>query len=102
MENKGKRLDIAIGAIIILIFIGFSLADVAFIGKIDRYVYDKEMSISHKGDQSLDNIVLIDIDKKSLSKLGQWPLPRLFFADIINILNHHIKLILIYLKKTSY
>ena len=41
-----------------------------------------------KESQLVDNIVLVDIDEKSLDKYGQYPWPRNIYADIM-LDNHH-------------
>ena len=41
-----------------------------------------------KESQHIDNIVLVDIDEKSLDKYGQYPWPRNIYSDIM-LENHH-------------
>ncbi len=55
---------------------------------IDYKIYDIfsfyfEKNFSNKK----SNVVLIDIDEKSIKKLGQWPWPRVVMADLINRLS---------------
>ena len=46
-----------------------------------------------KESQLIDNIVLVDIDEKSLDKYGQYPWPRNIYSDIM-LENHHTNTLL--------
>lgn len=47
-------------------------------------------SITHEElNSSSSNVIIVDIDEKSLSMLGQWPWPRIVLAELINAINLH-------------
>ncbi|MFC1819632.1 CHASE2 domain-containing serine/threonine-protein kinase [Thermodesulfobacteriota bacterium] len=87
MADKNIKLDMIIGAFIVLIFVVFSLTELPFFEKIERRVYDMGIRFAQADDQSFDKIVLIDIDDKSFNTLGQWPWPRSLIAEMIDTLN---------------
>ena len=49
-----------------------------------------------KESQLIEDIVLVDIDEKSLDKYGQYPWPRNIYSDIM-LENHHTNLSLIHI-----
>ncbi|WFE87860.1 EAL domain-containing protein [Roseibium porphyridii] len=51
-----------------------------FSGSIDRFLW--EAKFSHDKRPVTGQIVLIDIDAKSLNELGVWPLPRRLYAEL--------------------
>ena len=44
--------------------------------------FDTFQIISPRQSQTKDNILILDIDEKSLSEIGQWPWPRTVLADL--------------------
>ena len=86
MARKNLNLDIILGAVIVLVFIGFSYVGVSLLEEIERYIYGLEMKLSQTERQGQAKIVLVNIDDKSLARLGQWPWSRNLIADMINIL----------------
>jgi len=86
MQNKSIKLDTVIGIIIILLFIGLSYTGLSPFETMERCIYDMEMNLSPTENQGAGNIVLIDIDDKSLASLGPWPWPRSLIAEMIDLL----------------
>lgn len=84
MARRILNLDLVLGAVIVLIFVGLSYKKLPIFEAMERYVYDSEMEISQAEQEGASKIVLIDIDDKSLSKLGAWPWPRDVLAEMIN------------------
>lgn len=71
---------VAIGISLLSIFISiyhYSLID-TFDKKIQDYMFNFRGAIKQN-----DNVVIVDIDEKSLEELGQWPWPRDKFAKIL-------------------
>ena len=46
--------------------------------------FDLFQNISPRESISSDAVIVLDIDEKSLSELGQWPWPRSILADLVN------------------
>ncbi|MBW2609762.1 MAG: CHASE2 domain-containing protein [Deltaproteobacteria bacterium] len=89
MAGKSTKLHMAIGAIIILIFIGFSYNGLSFVDSMERQIYDLGMRFTPAQDQGTGRIVLIDIDDTSIARLGEWPWPRHLIAEMIDILQRN-------------
>ncbi len=61
-----------------------------FIKYIDYKFYDSASFFFKKdGKEGGSNCVIVDIDEKSLSVLGQWPWPRIVMADLIDKINSY-------------
>ena len=86
MIKRTLNVDLLLGAIIILIFIGFSYIKPFFFEDIENYVYDSALGFAPAEKQGLPPVVLINIDDKSLTRLGSWPWPRYLIAEMIDIL----------------
>jgi serine/threonine-protein kinase len=84
MAKRIVNLDLALGALIILVFIGLSHIRFSILEHLERYVYDAEMRYAPSERRRASEIVLIHIDDKTLSKLGPWPWPRLLIAEMID------------------
>jgi len=55
-----------------------------------KYINDKLLNVFFKNRDSIhidDNVVIIDIDDKSINEIGQWPWSRNTMADLIKRLN---------------
>ncbi|UCF56798.1 MAG: CHASE2 domain-containing protein [Deltaproteobacteria bacterium] len=87
MAKKTLNLDLLLGAIIVLVFIGFSYTRLSLFEAVERHIYDAEMRFAPGEKRELRKVVLIDIDDKSLTSLGSWPWPRYLIAQMIDILN---------------
>jgi serine/threonine-protein kinase len=86
MAKRTLNVDLLLGAIIVLIFIGFSIIRPSFFETIERYVYDSASQFAPVEKQGVSQVVLINIDDKSLAHLGSWPWPRHLIAEMIDIL----------------
>ena len=86
MPKRTLNLDLLLGAIIVLIFIGFSHIGPSLFERIERHVYDTELRLAPGEKQGVSKVVLINIDDKSLTRLGSWPWPRHLIAEMIDIL----------------
>ena len=65
--------------------LGLRIADPTFIESVRLRYFDT--LITAKG-PTFNNIVTVNIDEASLDKYGQWPLPRVNYAEIIEDLYH--------------
>lgn len=94
MAKRTLNVDLLLGAIIVLIFIGFSIIRPSFFEGIERYVYDSALKFAPEEKRGVFPVVLINIDDKSLTHLGSWPWPRHLIAEMIDILKENgVKLI---------
>lgn len=98
MAKKNLNIDMTLGIIIVLIFVGFSYTGLSIFEVMERTVYDAEMRFIHAEKRADNKIALIEIDDKSLTMLGPWPWPRNYIAEMIDILKGDgVKLICPYL-----
>ena len=94
MKEKPEKLNLIIGLLIILIFIAFSFLKFPIFEFIERNVYDIETVLCRPSTDKPPQIALIEIDDKSINQLGKWPWPRLFLAQMIDLLDKNgVKLI---------
>ena len=63
----------------------------SIVQNLDYKIYDfsKEILSSMKDENSSSNVVIVDIDEKSLAGLGQWPWSRLILAKLISEINSY-------------
>jgi len=79
----------SIGVIGLLFLVHLYFYQSKHIEKIDYKFFDFTMiveNIIHKQDKSFYTVI-VDIDEKSLHKLGQWPWARVIDAQLINLIN---------------
>ena len=81
---KQHLVRIVIGLVITLFFIGHAARyyHVPFIGQLDNIIYDARLQLTMP--RGIDeNIVILDIDEKSLQEVARWPWPRDVMAGLI-------------------
>ena len=83
MVKKGILSALILGAVISLLFIGFSFTGLFFFESIDRSIYDFLIRLSLGEDKGLSKVALIEIDDRSIEKLGAWPWPRHVISDMM-------------------
>lgn len=92
MNNKFniiKALKYSSTAFLLFIFISsFYVFFPTLPNSIDNRLRDYFFTIRGEVKPKTDNIVIIDIDEKSIKKLGQWPWPRDVLSKILNNLNN--------------
>jgi CHASE2 domain-containing sensor protein/tRNA A-37 threonylcarbamoyl transferase component Bud32 len=94
MKIGNKKTDIYIGALIASIFLYFSFFPLSFIESLEKVIYEIEMRLDTPRNPGESRVSIVNIDDKSISKLGQWPWPRSVIAEMIMILkNNGAKLI---------
>jgi len=87
MTCKNTNINVIIGTILSLIFVLFSFAGSSFFEKPESRFYDIGSAFVGDENHNSDKIALIEIDDRSLDKLGSWPWPRRIIADMIDTLN---------------
>ena len=65
--------------------VGIRIADPTFIESVRLRYFD---TLIVNKEPTFNNIVTVNIDESSLDKYGQWPLPRVNYAEIIEDLYH--------------
>ena len=86
MAKRTLNVDLLLGAIIVFIFIGLSHIRPFFVEGLEEYVNDSALRFASGEKQGTSQVVLINIDDKSLTRLGAWPWPRHLIAEMIDIL----------------
>jgi adenylate cyclase len=81
---KQHIVRIVIGLVITLFFIGHAARyyNVPFIAQLDNIIYDARLQLTMP--RGIDeNIIILDIDEKSLQEVARWPWPRDVMAGLI-------------------
>jgi adenylate cyclase len=82
---KQHIVRIGLGLAVLLVFLAHSaeLFNIRFITQLDAIIYDARLRLTMP--KKLDErIVILDIDEKSLGKLGRWPWNRDKMAKLMN------------------
>jgi CHASE2 domain-containing sensor protein len=86
MKILSKIPAYCLGLLIMLLCMGGSITHFQPLEVIERRFMDMSASLPLKQKRRFQPTVIISIDEDSISKLGPWPWPRSYFADIIDIL----------------
>lgn len=86
MAKHRFTLSWVLGIGIVLLFLVFSFFRIPFFETLETLVYDAEMRFTQTGEWGEGQVVLVEIDRKSLEKLGAWPWPRHVIAEMISLL----------------
>ncbi len=78
--------DLAPGIIIAVIFIFLSFISFRAFESLERILYGIEMRLAISPSMGASKIAIVNIDEKSIDKLGSWPWPRSLIAEMITIL----------------
>lgn len=86
--NQGKRLPIYLGALMTLLVIWMQLAPpralATLIERLEYLVYDQRLAIMPKPERNPDlNIVVVDLDERSLQAEGQFPWNRIKVGRLV-------------------
>lgn len=80
--EKGRTWILGVGLVLSLVFSVLSLNPPYFLRSIDQKLYDGHLrSLPRENPSNLS--VIVDIDEKSLSQVGQWPWPRYRIALLL-------------------
>jgi len=85
-DTTNHRLILLCGLIPVLIAAGLALWRPATVASLDDAVYDSLVRFAHTKPPG-DNVVIVDVDERSLSTIGQWPWRR----DLIGQLIRHLR-----------
>lgn len=80
MDLSTKNRAVLVGLCTIVFFLGLAFLRVGFIDSLDLGLYDLTAGFRRQA-QDNDPVVLVEIDDKSISRLGGWPWPRSVLAE---------------------
>ena len=91
---QGQRLPVFIGVVVTLTLTWFSLAPTngfdSLISRLDNLVYDQRYNMMPMPTRNLDyNIVVVDIDERSVQAEGRWPWDRFKVGQLIEALDEY-------------
>ncbi|HUU40802.1 MAG TPA: serine/threonine-protein kinase [Desulfatiglandales bacterium] len=86
MTDRKDKTNILISAIVIVAFIYLSFMSFSFFESLEKIIYEMEMRLDAPRNPAESRVALVNIDDKSISKLGKWPWPRHIIAEMIKIL----------------
>ncbi len=95
MRESDKQINfVYIGTLVAAAFIYLSFMNFPFFESLEKVVYEIQMRLDTPRNPGESKVAIVNIDDKSISKLGQWPWPRHIIAEMITILkNNGAKLI---------
>jgi CHASE2 domain-containing sensor protein/tRNA A-37 threonylcarbamoyl transferase component Bud32 len=86
MAKKRLTLNSLASFFLTLVLAGSSFYSLSWIEGLERVTYEEASRLAASERQADPRIVLVDIDEKSIEKLGSWPWPRSRVAEMIDIL----------------
>jgi len=95
MRESDKQINfVYIGTLVAAAFIYLSFMNFPFFESLEKVIYEIQMRLDTPRNPGESKVAIVNIDDKSISKLGQWPWPRHIIAEMIRILkNNGAKLI---------
>lgn len=94
MADKNININLIIGVILSLLFVLFSFSGLSFLEKFELGIYDLASGLTHDNNLDPDKVVIVEIDDKSLDKIGSWPWPRHVIAEMIDALKENGALVI--------
>ena len=86
MNKNDSRTNLFIGSFVIAICMYLSFMTFPAFETLEKRIYEIEMRLDTPRNPSESKVAIVNIDDKSIRKLGQWPWPRHIIADMIKIL----------------
>jgi len=83
MPKRSLSLNALLAGLIALAFVGFATYSPLFLEQVERASYDAVTRLALPETPIDQRILLIEIDQKSLDKLGSWPWPRDWIARMV-------------------
>ena len=82
---KQHIVRIVLGLVIVVVFVGHAARfyNIGLITQLDNIIYDTRLRLTMPGTVD-ERVVILDIDEKSLGKLGRWPWSRDKLAGLID------------------
>ncbi len=89
MKESDRKTNLIIGAFVVVAFIYLSFVHFTFIESLEKVVYEIEMRLDTPRNPGESKVAIVNIDDKSIDKLGKWPWPRHIIAEMITILKNN-------------
>jgi CHASE2 domain-containing sensor protein/tRNA A-37 threonylcarbamoyl transferase component Bud32 len=86
MAKKSLTLNTLAGFLVTLSFAGLSLYSISWMERLESALYGGLITRTATERQADQRLVLIEIDEKSIERLGAWPWPRDTIAQMIDLL----------------
>ena len=86
MTEAGRETNLIIGVLVAATSIYLSFMYLPFFESLEKVVYEIEMRLDTPRNPGESKVAIINIDDKSIAKLGKWPWPRHILAEMIKIL----------------
>ena len=94
MKKRDRKTNLYIGALVAVVLIYLSFMRFPLFESLEKVVYEIQMRLDTPRNPGESKVAIVNIDDKSIRKLGQWPWPRHTIAEMITILkNNGAKLI---------
>ena len=75
-----------LGLILLIILVFIKISNIDFVKRIENISYDAYQSIFEE-ESSFENVIIVDIDEKSIGEIGQFPWRRDIFGNLIEKLS---------------
>jgi CHASE2 domain-containing sensor protein len=89
MKESDRKTNLIIGAFVVVAFIYLSFMHFPFIESLEKVVYEIQMRLDTPRNPGESKVAIVNIDDKSINKLGKWPWPRHIIAEMITILKNN-------------
>ncbi|MBF0437512.1 MAG: adenylate/guanylate cyclase domain-containing protein [Magnetococcales bacterium] len=88
------RLLISLALLVLFVLHAFNIIELPALKKLENFAYDTQVRLSLKGNTD-KRIVIIDLDEKSLAKIGRWPWGRHQLAKLTETLFDHYRILVL-------
>ena len=75
-----------LGLILLIVLVFIKISNIDFVKRIENISYDAYQSIFEE-ENSFENVIIVDIDEKSIGEIGQFPWRRDIFGNLIEKLS---------------
>jgi adenylate cyclase len=75
-----------LGLILLIVLVFIKISNIDFVKRIENISYDAYQSIFEE-ESSFENVIIVDIDEKSIGEIGQFPWRRDIFGNLIEKLS---------------
>ena len=89
MKESDQKTHLLIGALVVAVFVSLSFAHFSFFESLEKQIYKIQMRLDLPRNPGESPVAIVNIDDKSIHRVGQWPWPRHIMADMITILKNN-------------